>query len=61
MLFGAAFSLIMIMLQAKFLFVRVHFPFDSIILCRKFLKCEHTNNLILGSWGLKFTENEETK
>ena len=61
MVFGATFSLIVIMLQTKFLLVRVHSPVVSIILCRKFLKCEHMNNLILKSWVLKSTESEWTR
>ena len=58
MVFGVAFSLIVIMLQTKFLLVRVHSPVVSIFLHRKFLTCEHINNLILKSWGVKSTESE---
>ena len=43
---GAAFSLIVIMLQPKS-FVRVHSLVVSNILIEKIQKCEHINNFIL--------------
>ena len=58
MVIDAAFSFIVIMLQTKFLFVRVHSLVILKILLRKFLKCEHINNFMSKSWDLITTESE---